>query len=57
MDLNQLECAVADIQLIQEKLLQLGFESENIRMYITGNSIGKYPDKKTVETGFKEILK
>ena len=56
LDLNQLECAVADIQLIQEKLLQLGFDSENIRMYITGNSIGKYPDKKTVEAGFKEIL-
>ncbi|MBR0238079.1 MAG: caspase family protein [Thermoguttaceae bacterium] len=57
LDLNQLECAVADIQLIQEKLFQLGFESENIRMYITGNSIGKYPDKKTVEAGFREILK
>lgn len=56
LDLNQLECAVADIQLIQEKLLQLGFEPENIKMYITGNSIGKYPDKKTIEAGFQDIL-
>lgn len=57
LDLYQLEYAVADIQLIQEKLIQLGFDPDNIRMYITGNTIGKYPDKKTVEAGFHELLK
>lgn len=56
LDLNQLECPVADMKLIQEKLLQLGFEPDDIRMYVTGNMIGKYPDKKTVEAGFHEIL-
>ncbi len=56
LDLNQLECAVSDIKLIHEKLIQVGFESDNIKMFITGNTIGKYPDKRTVENGFHDIL-
>lgn len=54
--LEPLQYAVADIQLISEKLMQLGFEPEDIKMYISGNKVGSYPNKKTIEAGFREIL-
>ena len=54
--LEPLQYAVADIQLIHDKLLQIGFEPENIKMYISGNKVGSYPNKATVEAGFHEIL-
>ena len=54
--LEPLQYAVADIKLIYEKLKQIGFEPENIKMYISGNEVGSYPNKATVEAGFHEIL-
>lgn len=56
-NLEPLQYAVADIKLIQEKLLQIGFEPEDIKMYVSGNKVGSYPNKKTVEAGLNEILK